>query len=126
MSGRGRPEYQPNEEHREMIQKLACVCTQEQIALVIGISVETLTKYYRHELDTALLKANAAVAYSLFVEATVNRNVVAAIFWLKTRGGWKTDEQPKEVKEPTKLTLIRGDTRKSKRIAQKEDATGTD
>ena len=34
---------------------------QEDIARFIGICVDTLAKHYRHELDTALTRANAAV-----------------------------------------------------------------
>jgi hypothetical protein len=46
---------------------------------------------YRKELDGAAIEANAKVAESLFRRATGEGReaVTAAIFWLKTRAGWK-------------------------------------
>jgi hypothetical protein len=63
---------------------------QEDIALSIGISLPTLHKYYRSELDTGRVKANSAVAQSLFKKAIGDgqSSVVAAIFWAKTQMGW--------------------------------------
>ncbi len=63
-----------------------------EIARVIGISEPTLRKYYRDELETAAIIANAAVANSLYRKATSDTHpqaVTAAIFWLKTKAGWK-------------------------------------
>lgn len=64
---------------------------QDTIAKVVKISKPTLEKYYREELDTATALANAKVASSLFRKANGdgNQSVTAAIFWMKTRGGWK-------------------------------------
>ena len=61
------------------------------VARVIGIDPKTLRKHYRDELDTGQIKATAKVAESLFRKATTEgpQSVTAAIFWLKTRGGWK-------------------------------------
>ena len=64
---------------------------ETDIARVLGIDPKTLRKYYREELDTGHVKANAKVAESLFRKATSDhrQSVTAAIFWLKTRAGWK-------------------------------------
>lgn len=65
---------------------------EADIATVVGISPKTLRKYYRHELDTGHLQANARVAQALFNKAlskTDRSAVTAQIFWLKTRAGWK-------------------------------------
>lgn len=75
---------------------------QAKIANVLGVHEETLRIHYRHELDTAEAEANAQVAQSLFAMATKGKNVAAAIFWLKTRAGYRevthlanaTDGQP--------------------------------
>lgn len=67
--------------------------TQEEIALYLGICVDTLAKYYRKELDTAVVKANAMVARKLFNKAVNQDDLSAQIFWLKTRGRWKTADQ---------------------------------
>ena len=61
------------------------------VAKVVGIDPKTLRKHYRDELDTGQIKATAKVAESLFRKATSDgpQSVTAAIFWLKTRAGWK-------------------------------------
>ena len=71
--------------------------TQEEIALYLGICVDTLAKYYRYELDTAVIKANAQVARSLFNKAVAQDDLSAQIFWLKTRGKWRTADKDKEI-----------------------------
>ncbi len=60
-------------------------------ALAEGGDPKTLRKHYRDELDTGHVKANAKVAENLYRKATGEGReaVVAAIFWLKTRAGWK-------------------------------------
>ena len=69
------------------------------IARVVGIDAKTLRKHYREELDTGQIKATAKVAESLFRKATTDgpQSVTAAIFWLKTRGGWREAPQSHEV-----------------------------
>ena len=61
------------------------------IAGVIGIDPKTLRKHYRAELDHGHVKANVRVAGNLYRKATGEGReaVVAAIFWLKTRAGWR-------------------------------------
>jgi len=58
-----------------------------------------LRKHYREELDTGHIKATAKVAESLFRKATTDgaQSVTAAIFWLKTRGGWRETPQDHRV-----------------------------
>ena len=69
---------------------------ETDIARTIGIDTKTLRKHYRDELDTGHIRANMAVAQSLFRRATGNgpQSVTAAIFWLKTRAGWKDTVTP--------------------------------
>lgn len=66
--------------------------TQEQIADHLGISVDTLTRHYRDELDNSVVRANAKVAAKLFRKATEGDDLSAMIFWLKTRGKWREKE----------------------------------
>ena len=63
----------------------------EDIAIVMGIDVGTLRRTYQTELAGAAIKANARVAESLFRKATGDgrEGVIAAIFWMKTRAGWR-------------------------------------
>lgn len=78
--------------------------TQEEIALYLGICVDTLAKYYRHELDTAVIRANANVARSLYNKAVNQDDLAAQIFWLKTRGKWRTQDK-EENKDPAASVL---------------------
>ena len=63
----------------------------QKIAKVLNISDDTLRKYYDHELETAEALMNAQVAQNLFSIATSKATgcVPAAIFWMKTRAGWR-------------------------------------
>jgi hypothetical protein len=62
-----------------------------EIATVLTLDPETLRQLYRAELDGGHIKANSKVAENLYRKATGEGReaVVAAIFWLKTRAGWK-------------------------------------
>lgn len=98
---RGRPSFVPTPDQRELVRDLATAgIPHERICRMVldtngsHISVETLTKYFRHELVVGSIEANAKVAGALF-KAAMNGNVTAMIFWLKTRAGWS--EQPKKV-----------------------------
>ena len=83
----------PTAEQRKLVQTMAAAGIQsEAICLVMGVSGKTLRKHYRAELDTSLIRANAMVASSLYMKA-IKGNVVAQIFWLKTRAGWKEPER---------------------------------
>ena len=64
---------------------------ETDIGRVLGIDAKTLRKHYRDELDNGHVKANVKVAENLYRKATGEGReaVVAAIFWLKTRAGWK-------------------------------------
>jgi hypothetical protein len=79
---------------------------EADIARVVGIDPKTLRKHYRDELDTGHIKATAKVAEFLFRKATTegSQAVTAAIFWLKTRGGWK-ETTVNEMAGPVKVEL---------------------
>lgn len=85
----GRPAHSPTQETRIQVKTLAAVGVRhEDIAAKLGISSDTLVKYYRRELDDGRVDANATIAKSLFDQAKAG-NTTAQIFWLKTRAGWK-------------------------------------
>lgn len=90
----GRPSHEPSGKDRKTVECMASYgIKQEEIAAVIGVDSKTLRAHYRNELDLSSTKANALVAQSLFAKATATKcsgpSVTAAIFWLKTRAGWK-------------------------------------
>ena len=87
--------YKPTDEVRKTVSELTSFgVPQENIARIIGISVPTLVKYYRDEIDLATDKANAEVAKTLFQMAKSGETPSATFFWLKTRARWReTDKE---------------------------------
>src|ERR1700733_3787996 len=73
---------------------VACGVPQKSIcSLLGGIALPTLYKYYREELDTAMVRANVTMTQALFNNGVKHNNVTAQMFWLKTRAGW-VETQP--------------------------------
>lgn len=86
---RGRPEYVPTEELRALVTaRRESGKTLADVAGELCISIGTLLKYYREELDAAEPHITDRVRGFLFKNCEEG-NVQAQIFWLKTRGGWK-------------------------------------
>ena len=87
-----RRRHKPDAFQRKQVEAMAGYGVPElDIARVVGIDPKTLRRHYRDELATGHIKAGAKVAESLFHKATSDgpQSVTAAIFWLKTRVGWK-------------------------------------
>jgi hypothetical protein len=88
----GRKPHKPDSHSRRQVEAMAGYGIPEaDIACVLEIDAKTLRKHYRRELDKGHIKATAKVAENLFRKATGEGReaVTAAIFWLKTRAGWK-------------------------------------
>lgn len=90
--------HEPTVTSRRTVSSMAAYgIPQKDIAAVIGITKPTLEKYYRHELDVSSAKATAKVAETLYAKATAKEitgpSVTAALFWLKTRGGWRETDR---------------------------------
>lgn len=102
--------HEPTEKDRKQVTVMAGIgLTHDQIAKVLGISDETLRKYYGNELETAEALMNAQVAQNLFSIATSKGagSVAAAIFWMKTRAGWReTIKAEVEVKNEPSANLF--------------------
>jgi hypothetical protein len=110
---KGMPAFEPTDRDRAQVETLASYGVEhEDICLLVinprtgkPIAPKTLRQAFRAELDTGMIKANAKVAESLYVQAVgapaafdaqgrklrneIPRNVTAGIFWAKTRMGWK-------------------------------------
>ncbi|MEE8165736.1 MAG: hypothetical protein V3T64_09220 [Myxococcota bacterium] len=94
----GKKEIVISEETRKQIRALAGYGLRlPEISDFLDISVRTLQRRCAKELKTGHLIANSQVAQSLFQQAVgkdgVKRNVVAGIFWMKTRAGWKETQK---------------------------------
>lgn len=90
--------YAPDASHRQMVEMMVGVGVPEaDIARVLGIDLATLHLHRGTELQTGQIVANARVAESLYRKAVGDgpQSVTAAMFWLKTRAGWReATEQP--------------------------------
>jgi hypothetical protein len=108
-----RPVHTPEPALRRQVEAMAGYGIPELgIARVIGVDPKTLRKHYRSELDLGHIKANSAVAQSLFKKATGDgpQSVTAAIFWAKTRMGWKetiVNEHGGVDNNPVRISVIR-------------------
>ena len=79
----------PTEESQKLVKALASVgITYEDIASKLDISSDCLVTHYKKELADGRIDANAQIGKGLFEQAK-SGNTAAAIFWLKTRAGWK-------------------------------------
>ncbi len=113
-SNRGKPPFKPTREQRKMVEAMAGFgISQEEIAACIGdgISVTTLVKYFRQELNTATAKMVAQVGAGLFQAAlkarTDPRYQTSAIFFLKTRGRWSQPKQTLKIEGNDKAAELR-------------------
>jgi hypothetical protein len=97
----------PTEASRKLVREWSGLGQpQEVIARRLNFSIKTLIKHYREELDVGVDEANGEVANSIWHAATgreiqsdgtVKRipvNATLAIWWSKTRMGWR--EPPRE------------------------------
>jgi len=94
-----KPLHKPTEKTRaEIIALRSYGVPIKEVAAYIGIDDKTLYKYYRDELENSAIKANANVGKFLYqaasgqaltTGATYSDCVRAAMFWAKTRMGWK-------------------------------------
>ena len=84
-----KPPHQPTKSTRDTVSLHAMVGTrQEVIADILKIDPKTLRKYYRDELDQSAAQANATIGGALFNKAK-SGDTAAAIFWLKTKAGFR-------------------------------------
>lgn len=91
MGKRGPKAWEPTDEELAKIKLYAGLgSTQEQIAAMIGKSVDTLKKHESvcKALDEGKAETIAKVAGSL-VRKALNGDTASAIFYLKTQAGWK-------------------------------------
>jgi hypothetical protein len=98
----GRPPYRPTDTDRRVVRERSGLgMPQEAICRGLGISMSTLHKYFKQELAHGQDEANIEVAQSIWNMATgrkvrddgtierVDPNPTMAIWWSKTRMGWR-------------------------------------
>lgn len=98
--------HEPDEQTRAMVVAMAINGeTHEMIAQALPVSLPTLYKYYRKELDFGMARANAKVADTLYKMALSGRYPAATIFWAKARMGW-TEKQEVQVSGDQTIRVV--------------------
>lgn len=115
--------HKPTDESRAEVKALASFgLPQEDIAEYVGVSHVTLRKHYASELKLSAIKANATVGKYLFSlasgqaiskGATHSDCKAAAMFWAKTRMGWRETNNLDHTSSdgsmtPPKTVILRG------------------
>lgn len=86
---KGRHKHNPTEDDYKKVECMSDMgLDQNSIAKIMGISVRTLRKYYRKELELSSEKRNARVAGVAYEMALSGESPSMTTFWLKTRAGW--------------------------------------
>lgn len=124
----GRKPHEPTRAQRKTVLEWTRVgMPQESIARFLEISLETLEKHYRRELDIGADQANAKVANKLYTRAMAG-DVAAIIWWSKTRLRWAEKRQteisgpegkPIELSKVSDLDLLESIAKDAAEAAQK-------
>lgn len=81
--------YEPTDREAKVVERMAArMMTQEDIAETLGISVDTLTKYYSKEFKIGKIAQKQRVM-TKFMEGCLRGCATRQIFYLKTQCGWK-------------------------------------
>lgn len=85
-----RPKHEPTAESRAQCTAFSIVGTpHHDCALLMGISIKTLLKYYPDELRLGKLRANANMGGTLYRMGMSGKIPAATIFWMKSQAGWR-------------------------------------
>lgn len=97
--------HKPTDATRRQVEMMmAYGATQADVCAVLGITDKTLQKHYRHEIDTAMIRANAKVAGKLY-EKCMEGDTTSIIFWLKTRAKWSENSISLDSSGNTTITI---------------------
>ncbi len=81
--------YTPTDDDFSKVEEMVTIgLDQHTISKIMGISNATLTKYYKHTLETARENRTARVAGVAYEMAMSGDSASMTTFWLKTQGGW--------------------------------------
>lgn len=93
----GQPhEHIPTANSRRIVREAAAFgFTNIEIGVLLGVSEPTVAKYYPDELTKGKIHVNMKVARRMFQRAMSNdkEGLIAGMFFLKARAGWKDNHQ---------------------------------
>lgn len=98
-------QHMTDEKSREMVRDLVVLgVNQDKIASYLKISIDTLSKYYRYELDHGLHEALAPVAKTA-IQLAQQGNLKMIDLVLKYRAGWAKFAEDETKKSNTDTLL---------------------
>lgn len=101
---RGPLPWEPTEDERRLVEHCVAIgMRQEEVALVLDKSVDSLSRHCRKELDAGAFKANAKIGAKLFDKA-MKGDSACIIFWAKTRMGFAEKTKLEHSFDLSKLT----------------------
>ena len=103
----GAPAFQPTDEHRELVRKLAGYgLPHEQIGALVagGIHRDTLVAHFRQELDEGKASANERIGRTLFEKAMAG-DTASLIWWTKAQMRW-TSLQQIQVQSEQRISIV--------------------
>lgn len=87
----GQLPFVPTDEQREIVQTYAVVLSHDLLAAKMGISVSTLLRHFRKEIDKSLAEVAAEMGARIIKTARDDKHpkqTTAQIFFLRSRGVW--------------------------------------
>lgn len=102
-----RPSFQPTEDQRRQVKKMAAVgMPHDLVAEIIGITSKTLRKYFRRDLTRGDAEGKLRIASKLMQSVDAG-NVTARIYMAKMRLGWREDRQvPPPLSPPSFVVTV--------------------
>lgn len=108
--GVGRKEQPPTDDERLRAQIAAASgISKEALARVLNRSVEWVEHHLAWELEAGLEKCNLAVAGRMFSNAMNPNKERSTIFWMESRLGWTTKQQPVDINHTVTIKSYPGD-----------------
>jgi hypothetical protein len=99
-----RPTFKPTLKEKKLVEKLSGLgVVQLEIITMVrdGISIQTLEKYFRRELDIGMARAHSRIAGAIFNRALKGSDNLL-MFYAKTQMKWR---EPKDESEQQNVTI---------------------
>jgi len=101
--------HKPTEDSKQLVREfVAYGIGQEHIARKLDLSVDSLVKYYKYEIENGVAEMIHLVANKLFAKAVYQDDLGAQIFILKTRGKWR-EKDPEDKKSDSVIEFLMGE-----------------
>jgi hypothetical protein len=86
----GRPRFQPTQQQRDLVRVLkSCGITHPAISEVLSVPLRTVERYFKKEISSGGDVVKARIGAGI-VRAALDGNLTAAMFYMRTQGGWST------------------------------------